>query len=97
MVQQISRNRNISHLYYSFLPGSKKVRAKPMKNSSFEEALGTIKNDEKYAIERDIVHLCCNADQTRLYLELKARIEYKSSCYKSNTFAHFRCILNERG
>ena len=68
-----------------------------MKYSSYEEALGSIKNDEKYAQERNIVHLCCNSDQNRLYLELKARIEYNSSCYKSNMFAHFRNILNERG
>ena len=68
-----------------------------MKYSSYEEALGSITNDEKYAQERNIVHLCCNSDQNRLYLELKARIEYNSSCYKSNMFAHFRNILNERG
>ena len=97
MVQQISRNRNITHLYYYFLPQSKKVRGKSMKYSSYEEALGTIKNDEKYAKERNIVHLCCNSVQNSLYLELKARIEYNSSCYKSNMFAHFRKILDERG
>ena len=97
MVQQISRNRNITHLYYYFLPESKKVRGKSMKYSSYEEALGTIKNDEKYATERNIAHLCCNSQQNSLYLELKARIEYNQSCYKSNIFAHFRSILNERG
>ena len=97
MVQQISRNRNITHLYYYFLPESKKVRGKSIKYSSYEEALGSIKNDEKYATERNIAHLVCNSDQNALYLELKARIEYNDSCYKSNMFAHFRLILNERG
>ena len=97
MVQQISRNRNITHLYYYFLPESKKVRGKTMKYSSYEEALGTIKNDDKYAQERNIVHLCCDPEQNRLYLELKARIEYNTSCYKSNIFGHFRCILDQRG
>ena len=98
MVQQLSRCRNISHLYYSFTS----KRWKPYKYHDYEQVLQMVNDQELFGVttigkidpdtglpEENVT------DES--YIELRSMYEYREDCMNTNKFAHWFKITKERG
>jgi hypothetical protein len=93
MIQQICRCRNITEINYIFI--NKRVHDE--KYNSFNDALEQLQNDNS---KKDIFtefNAIKQPEQTKLYLEMLAYIEYNNDAYMTNKFLHFKELLIERG
>lgn len=89
MLQQIARNRNIEYLRYIFY----KKKFTQEKYMNFED----IENETKNLLELNEFELICSTNELNLYIDMLNTINYNEDCYRTNKFAHFKMLLNERG
>ena len=89
-LQQISRCRNITKLYYSFTKKTFK---------SNDETLESIKNRiiEENTAGCGIFKMVCSEKINNDYLLLLTMYEYNNTSFMTNKFAHFIKLLDERG
>lgn len=90
MVQQISRCRNITKLNFLFT------------KKKFREDEKTIEDVKNHLIECNTLgcnyfNILCPQIINDQYLELLSKFEYNYGCYRTNKFAHFIKLLDERG
>ena len=96
MIQQISRCRNITNLYYHFTKKSYIPN-----NINFEQVLKKNKEIVYYSQSDDSLietgFYLIDHDIEYKYIELFSYIEYENICYNTNKYAHFLKLLQERG
>ena len=90
MLQQIARCRNITKLWFLF------------DKKDFRENTENLENVRDYLIECNSLGcntfgLVSNEEITELYMELLSKFEYNYGCFRTNKFAHFLKLLDERG
>lgn len=91
MVQQVNRNRKITHLYYLF--ESKTWKA--YKYDTIEEVEEEIKNGVKMV--KDNFSIIGDDNDSDRFNKLLASFRYTLDCYNTNKFAHFQYIIQQRG
>ena len=97
MVQQLSRCRNIKYLRYMFCSKKWKV----YKYHDYRQVEDEIIEQERYGLkthgtvdnETGEVNEC----EDRLYIELRAKYEYRNDCFYTNKYSHFIKIIKSRG
>ena len=93
MVQQVNRNRKITHLYYLF--ESKTWKA--YKYDTIEEVEYEIKEGSKMVKTYNLMNYDCTKCENERFNRLLATFRYTLDCYATNKFAHFLKIIQERG
>lgn len=92
MLQQINRERKISHLYYCF---ELKVCMKSAYNNS-KEVVKDIENQQKEAI--DILGRGNYSDELeKMFIDLSVDLYIKTDAYSTNKYVHFKTLLPQRG
>ena len=91
MVQQISRCRNIKHLYYYF----NGKRFQDAKFTTIDDVCETIGIEEKFSI--GWFSRKCPESLNNLFLKVYCQFLYKQDCFNTNKFLHFKNIIQSRG
>tara|TARA_B100001094_G_C18196316_1_gene811478 strand:- start:5916 stop:9062 length:3147 start_codon:yes stop_codon:yes gene_type:complete len=91
MVQQINRNRNITHLYYLFESKSWKA----YKYDTIQDVKDEITDGTKLVKEH--FEILCDAEECELYNDLLASFRYTLDCYNTNKFAWWEYLIQKRG
>ena len=92
MVQQLTRCRNIKHLYYYF---NKKRYSEP-KYNNIEEVREDIRNIENYGIEK-FKFLARHDKDSQLYEDLLVKYLYNQDAYETNKSLHFTDMIIKKG
>jgi hypothetical protein len=94
MVQQVNRNRNITHLYYLF----ESKTWKSYKYDTIDECIYEIKEGQKVMKDYYLAFEMNNDDNlNERFNNLLASFRYTLDCYSTNKFAHFLDIIQRRG
>ena len=91
MVQQVNRNRNITHLYYLFESKSWKT----YKYDTIEQIEDEITDGSKMV--KEYFSELCDANENARFNKLLALFRYTLDCYDTNKFAWFIHIIQSRG
>ena len=90
-IQQIARERNITKLHYCF----EKKDFEGSRYNNTRQVVEDIENRERISLER--FEFRGDIKLQKMFLELSAQLEYKTDCYNSNKYVHFKRLLVERG
>jgi hypothetical protein len=88
MIQQLTRCRNISHLYFMF------TKKKYNSIESREYYTRLLHESDAYAQQQFVMMGESNKDE---YISYLIQYYYKILCYNTNKYAHFCKLLNKRG
>ena len=92
MLQQINRERKISHLYYCF-------ELKQSSKSAYKNSKEVIKDIEKE--QKDAINILGKGDYSedieKMFIDLSVDLYIKNDAYNTNKYVHFKTLLPERG
>lgn len=90
MMQQLNRGRNITHLYYLFTYKTFIRVLRTMHDIRVE-----LENTDKYGQ----LNFKMSSDNLlkEKYMNILSEYEYRNECFRSNKYAHFIKLLDERG
>ena len=91
-IQQISRCRNITHLYYTFETKTYKHINTTKQDIYDNVSINNILTERLYTLKELL-----SAELYKHYLRAFVSYEYINVCYNSNKFGHFIKLLHDRG
>ena len=93
MLQQINRERKISHLYYCFA----KQQSIHSKITSSKQVLNEIETTQLTALNTILETPTYSDDLLKMFIDLTVDLRIKKDAYNTNKFVHFKVLLPQRG